>query len=415
MKIAFLSVTCNTDEKLENISDIAIGRYSKHTLLPIAERLGSNDSITVITTADSNVEFKNEKISVVKLFKKNLFIGFKLLNYFRKNKFDVIHFQHEFFIYGGILQSLLITMALFFTRTRKVITAHHIIDISGLTKQVAQNNKFPYPLFIVKLGLRVSYFFMIICTHAIIVHEKYQKDILVRNWRFLFRNLRDKVIVVHHGIATLENMPNESAKEKLGLKAKFYAIFFGYVGKHKGLDILLDAIEILQKEGEDVSVIVAGGEHPKLLSDPEYVDFYDSLKAQGDNLKNVYWHGFAHENELPLIFSAANIGVFPYTSKNATSGSVTDCISYSLPFLVSDSFSAVEEFENFVFENKPEMLAKKMKEALKNQEIYLQKALQLRDEFSWDKSAAYTLNIYNDLNQTTDEKEYSTSWGIRPE
>ena len=52
-------------------------------------------------------------------------------------------------------------------------------------------------------------------------------------------------------------VPAEEARRRVGISARYVLLFFGYVRKYKGLDVLLDAIALV-KEQLDITLIVVG-------------------------------------------------------------------------------------------------------------------------------------------------------------
>jgi len=410
MEIAYLSVTCDTSDGTKNTSNTAIGRYVGHLLAPTPEIYNKKDKIIVVTNNDSDADYSKLNIKTYKAFSKSWKVGLEIYRFFRQHPVDIIHFQHEFFIYGGIIQQLFILLALIFLKKpQKVITAHHIMDIGKVDKKMIAENNYSFPVPVVKLGLILSYSLMFLAANKVLVHEDDQKDILIGNFK-AFRNLNTKIEVVAHGIATKETISKEQARQELKLKAKFYIIFFGYVAKHKGVDLLLDAVKILQDKGRDISVIVAGGAHPKLHPQKEYSDYYEGLKAKCAKLKDSNWFGFATDEELKVIFSASDLAVFPYTTRNATSGSVTDSISYNVPFIVSEKFGEIREFNGLFFNLNSEALANKIIEAFDNIENIKAKIFELRSSHSWLNIAQKLEGIYTLLYTKTEKtpKQYPT-------
>jgi glycosyltransferase involved in cell wall biosynthesis len=394
MKIAFLSVSHNFYGDTKNSLDIAIGRYVKHTLEAMRSQISKEDEITLVTNKEGEGQANAQYYKVKQPFNKSLGIGWQLWRFFQKEKFDVIHFQHEFFIYGGVMKSLLITLALLLTRgSRVIITAHHVIDIDKIDQKFIIENNYNFPVWIVRSGLRLSYALLFASADAVIVHEDESKEILLRNWQKTFSSLKNKLTVVPHGIGKREKISMDIAKNKLKLRQDYYhVLFFGYVSRHKGLGLLVDAIQKLQDKGEKISLIVAGGEHPKLSKDKDYVNFYSGLKNKTSTFKDACWYGFAQEEELVDLFSAANLAAFPYTTRNATSGSVTDSISFAVPFILSDKFENIRQFRDLIFKTTADDLSEKIL-SMKQKDISAD-LVQWQKEFSWETSCKQQYELY---------------------
>ncbi|KXK27014.1 MAG: hypothetical protein TR69_WS6001001040 [candidate division WS6 bacterium OLB20] len=278
MKVALISVSHDPGDPDAKSVDIAIGRYLHHTMEGMSPLLGNDVDVTLVTNDSSRVS-DDKGFAVHRAFRKNHLIGFALWRYFLRNRYEVVHLQHEFFIYGGPLRSVLLSLGLMFAPgAKRITTAHYIVDIDAVDTELVTSNNYRYPVWFIKFVLRVTYAILFMASHKIIVHEDSHKQILVKNWKRYFRTIDDRIAVVHHGVGKRESLPSEPARRQLGGKAQQYVLFFGYVSRHKGLELLLDAVEILQKRGHDISAIVAGGEHPKLASEKSYRTYYGELK-----------------------------------------------------------------------------------------------------------------------------------------
>lgn len=397
MKVALISVSHDPSESDAKSVDTAIGRYLKHTIDGMRPLLGSEVDVTLVTNEESKVSDADD-FEIARAFKKNHFIGFRLFWYFIRNRYDVIHLQHEFFIYGGPLRSVLLSLGLLFIPgTKRITTAHHIVDIDEVDIAMVKANNYKYPVWFIRLALRITYGMLFLASHRIIAHEHSHKQVLVKNWERYFKDIDSRIDVVPHGIGRRESLELGHARQRLGGNAEKYVLFFGYVSRHKGLELLLDAVESLQAEGENISVIVAGGEHPKLSTDSDYRSYYSELKKRARDLRHVVWHGFAAEDELPLIFSAADLGVFPYKTRQAASGAVTDCIAFGLPFIVSERFKNNKQFNGLTFDLNADDLAKKIKEMLTQRARVKAEIERWQDEYSWEKSAKSQLALYNGM------------------
>jgi len=97
------------------------------------------------------------------------------------------------------------------------------------------------------------------------------------------------------------------AKERLGLSGRKVLLFFGFVRKYKGLDVLLEAVRQLPAD-EGYHLVIVG----EFYDDPEkYRAALDALKAQGQlTLVDRY----VPNEEVGVYFSAADLVMVPYLS-----------------------------------------------------------------------------------------------------
>ena len=125
-----------------------------------------------------------------------------------------------------------------------------------------------------------------------------------------------------------EQVDKKFALQHLGLNpTEKYLLFFGFVRKYKGLDILLKALS--DKRLKDVKLIVAG----EFYDDPqEYYDLIDDLGIQD---QVILKSDFIPSVEVKYYFCAADMVVQTY--RTATQSGVTQIgYHFERPMLVTD-------------------------------------------------------------------------------
>ena len=124
-------------------------------------------------------------------------------------------------------------------------------------------------------------------------------------------------------------IPTEQARAALNISpTKKVLLFFGYIRKYKGLDILLQALEQLVKTESDILLLVAGKPHGELT------EYTDRIAAAGlaPNVRFISEYiPMAHTGR---YFSAADIVVLPYR-KVDQSGVVPLAAAYRKPVVVT--------------------------------------------------------------------------------
>jgi glycosyltransferase involved in cell wall biosynthesis len=124
-----------------------------------------------------------------------------------------------------------------------------------------------------------------------------------------------------------ERIDAAEARKKLNIPdGKKIILFFGFIRKYKGLDILLKA---LAKLYSDYVLIIAGEVYGSF---EEYQILIDALVLE----KQVYLHTrYISNEEVPLFFSAADVCVLPY--KSATqSGIISIAYHFDLPVIATN-------------------------------------------------------------------------------
>ncbi|MEO5967650.1 MAG: glycosyltransferase [Ferruginibacter sp.] len=128
----------------------------------------------------------------------------------------------------------------------------------------------------------------------------------------------------------------KEAREKLSLdKEEKIILFFGFIRKYKGLDILLDAMAILKNKSSASPYF----KMPKLLVAGE---FYGSSKPYLDQIENlglgdylILRTKFIPDNEVRNYFCAADVIVQPY--RDATQSGVSPlAYHFEIPMIVTN-------------------------------------------------------------------------------
>jgi D-inositol-3-phosphate glycosyltransferase len=142
-----------------------------------------------------------------------------------------------------------------------------------------------------------------------------------------------KYIKLAHPIYNIfgESIERTPARKELGIPSDAPAIlFFGYIRKYKGLDILLRAMPEILKSLPELRLIIAGEfysneqEHKKLIED---------LKIPAKNL--VLATDYIGNDKVATYFSAANVAVLPYRSATQ-SGIVQIAYNFDVPVIATD-------------------------------------------------------------------------------
>ncbi|MDF1696122.1 MAG: glycosyltransferase [Saprospiraceae bacterium] len=146
-----------------------------------------------------------------------------------------------------------------------------------------------------------------------------------------FDNQKFKILTPHPLFDNFgETITREDAIKALGLDPNYrYMLFFGFIRKYKGLDLLLQAFADQRFRGKNIKLIVAG---------EYYVDkalYADLIKKS--NLENsvVQFERFIKDSEVKNFFCASDLIVQPYRS--ATQSGVTQiAYHFNKPMVVTN-------------------------------------------------------------------------------
>jgi glycosyltransferase involved in cell wall biosynthesis len=122
----------------------------------------------------------------------------------------------------------------------------------------------------------------------------------------------------------------EEARETIGLNPDDRIIlFFGFIRKYKGLDILLEAMKIIRQQNKNIKLLIAG-------------EFYEDEKPYRDLIEKYALHDvlilrteFIADKDVKFYLCAADAVVQPY--RNATQSGVTPlAYHFEKPMIVTN-------------------------------------------------------------------------------
>ncbi len=148
-------------------------------------------------------------------------------------------------------------------------------------------------------------------------------------------NLRDftqkEIDLVHHPLYDNfgEKIPKRVAREKLNIPNDVYVfLFFGFIRKYKGLDLLISAFELLENN-ENLRLLICGEFY---ACEEEINDQINRSKKNSQILKHTH---FIKDEDVGIYFSAADCVVQPYRS--ATQSGVTPLTyHFEIPMIVTN-------------------------------------------------------------------------------
>lgn len=240
----------------------------------------------------------------------------------------------------------------------------------------------------------------------IVMSKSVEKDLLERkpNAKYIFH---PHPIYEHFG----EKIERKEALQKLGLsdreginkmdrmENKKILLYFGFVRKYKGLDLLLEAFENL-KEEDNYFLIIAGESY---LSDSENKELQSLLdnhpKKQNIDIRLRY----VSDSEVNLLFSAADANVLPY--RHATQSGVSAiAFHFEVPSVVTDVGGLrdlIEPYNAGTIAKEP--TAKAIQNAIeelfeKKETVNYGENLRIfKEKYSWENLAKKILKLYEEI------------------
>jgi glycosyltransferase involved in cell wall biosynthesis len=358
------------------------------------------DNCEVAVFADKIPNTRNEWQEggmVYRCWNKGVSYPFQIFKKLSNNRVDIVHVQHEYFLFGGGFSALVFPFMLCLLRLLKkpiIVTLHGVIPVHSIDKQFLRDNMITGSPFVLKWGVFIVTRLIAFFADGLIVHESFLKNVLTNEYCVS----KKKVHVIRHGIEKpSEIIDANKAKEVLGVSGKKILLFFGYITGYKGVELLVEAFRLLERD-EDFVLFIAGGEHPRLKHNPDYLEYIQCLRDKARNVSDrIIFTGFVSESAIPVYFSAADVVIFPYKVAMASSGPLSLAISYEKPVLISDVLAKSTEFKDLVFQLSAKDLANTIEIFFKNRAMYpkvLGYAKNRKMGCSWNITAKKTLHVY---------------------
>lgn len=180
-------------------------------------------------------------------------------------------------------------------------------------------------------------------------------------------------------------LDKKEAIQKLGLDdSKRYLLFFGFIRKYKGLDLLLQSFAASGLKEKGVQLIIAGEYYED--STP-YKTLIQELNLQDSVIER---NEFIPNSEVSTYFSAADMVVQTYHS--ATQSGVTQiAYHFNKPMLVTDVGGLAETVPHnevgYVCQRDSKVIAEALNDFYTNnrEEVFSKNAEQFKKNFSWEK------------------------------
>ena len=192
-----------------------------------------------------------------------------------------------------------------------------------------------------------------------------------------------------------EKISKEEARKQLKIKnEELVILFFGFIRKYKGLNILLDAMkEIQNSKFKNIKLLIAG-------------EFYEDRKVYDEQIEalgikdNLILHtDFIPDNEVKNYLCAADVVVQPY--RNATQSGVTPlAYHFEVPMIVTNvgglPAMVPDNKVGLVAEPTATSIAEKIVEYFdKGENYFIPHLLEEKKKFSWTKMVESIFELAN--------------------
>jgi glycosyltransferase involved in cell wall biosynthesis len=238
----------------------------------------------------------------------------RILRAVRRTRPDVVLFNIQFASFGsqripatiGLLTPALLKAAGFPT----IVLLHNIMETVDLQNAGFARNALIERLIrrvgtqVTRMLLRADMLALTVPKYVDILEQKYQAH---------------NVWLAPHGAFEDGPPPTRRSKERTP-----QVMTFGKFGTYKKVEPLIEAHTLLRSNGHpDLELVIAGTDSPNT---PGYLD---SVRQRYPGLKGTHFTGYVAEEDVPDVFGAASVVVFPYTSTTGSSGVLHQAGSYS--------------------------------------------------------------------------------------
>ncbi len=202
--------------------------------------------------------------------------------------------------------------------------------------------------------------------------------------------------VLYHPHPIYSNFGNlldkQTAINKLGLESTYnYILFFGYIRKYKGLDILINSLIYLPS---NVKLIIAGEFYDDYN---KYIRIIDKLKL---SKRIIIFSKFIEKNKVNLFFSACDLVVQPYI-KATQSGVAQIAFHFNKP-IISTNVGGLSEYivhgkHGYLVEPNPKKISESILEFYNfHKENQFSNNIKLfKNKFTWNSMAKMLISLIN--------------------
>lgn len=321
----------------------------------------------VFAVSDGDYTYPNEV--VFRIDQQQQLSYLEAASYINENGYDCVILEHEYGIFGGNSGMYILSL----------INALHIPLLVNLHTILEQPNVDEKAI-LIEIVKRAS---------IVIVMSNYAITLL----KTVYRVNTTKVRLIHHGVPEFY-LDHEEAKARKGLSGKQVLLTFGFLGRNKGIETVIESLVEVVKHEPDLIYLVVGKTHPNVLahSGEEYREYLQGLVERyrlGPHVQFV--NSFVSQSDLVEYLCACDVYVTPYINEaQITSGTLSYAIGagaavVSTPYwhakeLLSEGRGVLVEFKN------PGKMAATLTEVFSNTEyraILRDNARALGKEMTW--------------------------------
>ena len=275
----------------------------------------------VVAVDDHNLSYDYPPEVKIKIRQEHQEDYLKAAKYINLSGADICILQHEFGIFGG-QNGIYILPLLHRLEIPLVVTLHTILKAPSYNEKAVLQ----------EIGKMAQ---------KIVVMSQKAIDFLID----IYAVPREKIALIEHGVPDIKYSSAKS-KEEFKLESKKVLLTFGFIGRNKGIETVINALpEVIQRHPALVYIIL-GKTHPNVLrhSGEEYRIYLMRL-VKNLKLENhvLFLNQFIDVQDLFKYLAATDIYITPYLNESQiTSGTLSYAVGVGAAVLSTPYWHAAE-------------------------------------------------------------------------
>ncbi|MCL5783785.1 MAG: glycosyltransferase family 4 protein [Patescibacteria group bacterium] len=361
-------------------AESGIGRYIRNLINNLEQLDKENTYVILLLKKDyGKVEFTGNFTKVVADFRwYGIGEQVKMLLLLRKLRPDLVHFPHF--------------NVPFFYQGKFVITIHDLIHQHHQNKKATTRDLLTYTFKKFSYGRVFNH--AVKKSAKIITPSSFVKEQLINEYKLS----QEKIIVTQEAVEeSIVNFSKEISLKKISdVKRKFhiykpYLFYIGNAHPHKNVLRLINVFKKIKEEFPEYLLVLSGPNN------------YFWQKIRKDiKLTGVVFTGFVSDEEMVALYKNAEAFIMP-SMEEGFGIPILEAMACKCPVISSKSASLPEVGGDaaiyFDPQNEEDMVVK-ISRVLKDEKLrkeLIKKGEKRYQQFSWEKMAKQTLEVYNDL------------------
>jgi len=322
--------------------ECGIGTFTKNLINSMLNVNGNGKEtnegfVIALSDYDQVYHFPEEVKLVIRQEKQTDYL--KAVNFINLSGADVCILEHEFGIFGG-QNGVYILPLLHRLNIPLMVTLHTLLETPSYNEKAVLKEICKMAVRIVVMSLKAVGFLTL------------EYDVP-----------KEKIALIEHGVPDIQVNQIQSKKE-FKFDDKKVLLTFGFIGRNKGIETVINSLPKIIKKYPNVLYIVLGKTHPNVLrhSGEEY-RIYLQLLVKNLNLTNhvLFLNEFIDQKELFKYLAACDIYITPYLNEaQITSGTLSYAMGVGCAIVSTPYWHATEILKDgrgrlFGFDNSEEL------------------------------------------------------------